>query len=333
MQELPSFHFDTDVIRVTNLLKNEMALAEIRAKSPDAVPQKVLDVYGEVCFPEGYDDRPYTYASIVLSSDGKMAYPDVPQGPVIASSNQLDPDCGKTDFWVLNMLRTYADAVIIGARTLQMEPEATSHIFCEELAKARVEVLKKSPYPINVAISFDGTDVPLEHKIFTSEGLVSMICTSPEGGEFLAKALTERGRAFALYGPYSTADAADADAIKKKMAESPDSVHILTTGTGHVPNSKMMLAILRRLGIQRAMIESPSYMWHLFENKALDEFFINYSMVFAGGDITMGLRQPFTSTSHPHSELLMLGVHKANLICTRQRLHYEFMEDGPAGKQ
>lgn len=325
MLDLPYIPFDPAAVRVQNLLKNEEALAAIRAVSPDVVPDKIREVYGEVCFPAALDERPYTYASIVLSSDGKMAYPDCPQGPVIASSNKLDPDCGKTDFWVLNMLRTYADAIIIGARTLQTEPDATSHIFDKELADARVNLLKKPMHPLNLAVSFDGTDVPLEHKIFGSEGIVSMICTSEKGGEYLAKALAEKGRACTLYGPYTDAGTADADAIRRSMEQKPGDVHVLSTGKGDAPDSKVLLAILRRMGIQRAMVESPSYMWHLFQTKSLDEFFINYSMVFAGGDITMGLRQPFTSEVHPHSELLMLGVHRQNLICTRQRLHYEFM--------
>ena len=325
MLELPYVDFDPERIRVTSLLKNEEALEEIRRQSPDVVPEKVKAVYGEVCFPEAPEHRPYTYASIVLSSDGKMAFPDCPQGPVIASGNKLDPDSGKTDFWVLNMLRMYADAIVIGARTLQKEPDGTSHVFDKELAEARVQVLKKPLHPINLVVSFDGTDVPLEHKVFNSEGLVSLICTSDDGGKYLEKALPEKGLAYKLYGAYKTPDEADAAAIQQSMAENPACVHVLTTGEGNVPDSKTLLAILRRMGIRLLLIESPSYMWHLFQNKGLDELFVNYSMVFAGGDITMGLRDPFTSEEHPHSELLMLGAHHRNLICTRQRLHYEFM--------
>lgn len=325
MQELPTFNFDTNTISIKNLFKNQEELLKIKQNCKHDVPQKVMDVYGEVCLPEGCENRPYTYASIVLSSDGKMAYPDVPQGPVIASSNQLDPDCGKADFWVLNMLRTYSDAVIIGARTLLAEPDATSHIFCKDLAAARVDILKKPLHPLNVVISFDGTDVPLDHKVFNSPGLPSFICTSPEGGAFLADSLAKKGRKFSIYGPFTTPDVARASEIKANMAKEPLSIHILTTGQGKSPQSSVMLAFLRHMGVMRALIESPSYMWHLMQNKALDEFFLNYSMVFTGGEMTMGLPLAFTSKSHPHSDILMLGLHKANLICTRQRLNYNFL--------
>jgi hypothetical protein len=63
-------------------------------------------------------------------------------------------------------------------------------------------------------------------------------------------------------------------------------------------------------------------MWHLLQNNALDEIFINYSMLFAGGAAVLGRAQPFTSTGHPHTELLTLGIHRQNFIFTRQRLRY-----------
>ena len=76
------------------------------------------------------------------------------------------------------------------------------------------------------------------------------------------------------------------------------------------------------MDIRKLCIESPSYMWHLIETKAMDEMFINYSMVFAGGPLAMGVQRPFSATDHPHSELLLLAAHRNNFIFTRQRLRY-----------
>ncbi len=306
------------------LSQNKEALADIRARSNDVVPQKVKDVYGEVCFPGGYAERPYAFASIVLSADGKMAFGDVPQGPVIAGANRLDEAGGKTDFWVLNMLRTYADGVIIGARTLQTEPDATSHIFCEELAAARTaEMGMQTQHPVNIAVSFDGTDVPLEHKIFHGNSLQSMICTSEAGLAYLAGQIGSRPHK--LFGPFAAATQENADAVRRSMAQFPAHVHIVATGAGSAPDSAVLLCLLRKMGMERLCIESPSYMWHLMQNRALDEFFINYSLVFAGGNLSPGGAIPFTSQSHPHSELLMLGRHKSNFLFTRQRMRYEYL--------
>ena len=74
-----------------------------------------LDLWKEMCI----RDRPYTFSSIVLSSDGKMAYQDNPSGPLVAKNNFLDPDGSLGDFWVLNVLRSYADGIIVGANTLR----------------------------------------------------------------------------------------------------------------------------------------------------------------------------------------------------------------------
>jgi hypothetical protein len=59
------------------------------------------------------------------------------------------------------------------------------------------------------------------------------------------------------------------------------------------------------------------------ENKALDEFFINYSMVYAGGTITPGYQLPFSHIEHPHAELLTMGTHRSSFIFTRQKLYYD----------
>lgn len=320
MQPLPTFHFPTQDIKLNILMRQEEALAKIKAESKDIVPEKVKEVYGELYLPEPSEDRPYTFASIVLSSDGKIAFPDDPQGPLIAGKNRLDPEGGKADFWVLNMLRAYSDASLIGARTLQAEPDGTSHVFCEELSRARTEVMgKPSVYPINLVVSFDGTDIPLEHKVFTSGQVQAMIATSPDGGIYLDREMKQAHRCF---GPYVTSADVDIDEIQGFIAANPGVIPVFLTGTGVRPDSKVLLSLLRRLGIRKMCIESPSYMWHLIENKAMDEMFINYSMVFVGGTTAMGTYRAFTTADHPHSEMLMLSAHRSNFIFTRQKLRY-----------
>jgi riboflavin biosynthesis pyrimidine reductase len=328
MREPPSLRFDSGSIRIEPLFRAEEALAEISALSPDRMPQKVCDVYGGLCFPPAPAARPYTFASLVLSSDGKMAFGDDPKGPVIASANKLDPDGALADFWVLNMLRAYADAVIMGARTLQAEPETAAYVFCGELADDRIAVMrKKSRHPLNVVVSFDGTDIPLDHAVFDSRGLSSMIATSEAGGAYLDKALGKRRRR--IFGPYRDAAGSSGKELSSDLAEirlameDPEVLPVLLTGSGNRPDSGLLLLTLRLTGVERLCVEAPSYMWHLLNNRAMDEMFINYSMLFAGGPASLGAAGPFTSLVHPHVELLMMGIHRRNFIYTRQKLRYD----------
>jgi len=313
-------YFPTEDIKISLVMQREDILKQIEEKSQDVVPRKVLDVYGKVLMPPAPEDRPYTFASIVLSSDGKIAFPDDPQGPLIAGKNLLDKEGGLADFWVLNMLRAYADATIIGARTLQAEPKGTSHVFCKELAEARLkEMGKKTDCPWNVIVSFDGTDIPLDHMVFHSDEIEVRIGTSPQGAEYLRQRMTGP---YLIFGPYKSIEEVEVNQIQQRMAAAPQAVPIFATGEGNVPDSKILLYILRRLGIEKLCVESPSYMFHLLTNQAMDEMFINYSMVFVGGNITMGSYMSFSVNDHPHADILMLGYHRSNFIFTRQKICY-----------
>lgn len=58
---------------------------------PPLTCEKIREIYGELRFPAVPADRPYTYTSLVTSLDGKIAFSDAPQGPLIARLNQKDP--------------------------------------------------------------------------------------------------------------------------------------------------------------------------------------------------------------------------------------------------
>lgn len=325
MSELARMHFPTEDIKISVVMKRDDILKEIEQKSKDLVPKKVLEVYGKIMMPPAPEDRPYTFGSIVLSSDGKMAYPDDPQGPLIAGKNLLDKEGGMADFWILNMLRAYSDATIIGARTLQAEPKGTSHVFCAEMAEARVkEMGKKTDCPWNVIVSFDGTDIPLEHMIFDTDEIEVRIGTSPQGAEYLQQHMT---KPHLIFGPYKDITEVDITDIQAKMAAERNAIPIFATGEGNNPDSKILLYILRKLGIEKLCIESPSYMFHLLDNEAMDEMFINYSAVFVGGNITMGSYKSFSVNDHPHADIVMLGHHRSNFIFTRQILRYGLKEN------
>lgn len=317
INDLPRFDFPKDEMKLKVMNLQEEFLEEAKRQSSMGVPKKVTDVYGEVNFPRPNEDRPYTFSSLVLSFDGKMAFEDDPQGPFIASKNKLDPMGGLTDFWVLNMLRMYSDAVIVGAKTMENEEDMTAHVFDPELEIARIKELnKESKIPTNVIISFDAKDIPLEHKMMNVEGMPIMIATSPEGADYLRKNFHKD----CVYLPH--VESVDgAKSIKEKHTDG--KLYVISTGEGNRPDTTVMLAVLRQMGINYLVVESPSFTGHLMQLKALDEWFINYSSVYAGGSISPCTTQVMETENHPHADLISVGLHKSNFIFTRQRLRYD----------
>jgi riboflavin biosynthesis pyrimidine reductase len=325
--KLPLFHFPGEKISIKTVMRNEEALKAIRQASPDPEsPAKVQEVYGDLSFPPAPEDRPYTFGSLVQSADGKIAFPDRPEGPLVAGKNFLDPWGGKADFWVLNMLRAYSDCAIIGAKTLQAEPAGTSHVFCEELALERQSVLgKEGISPWNCIVSFDGTDIPLDHAIFGYDEITVLIGTGPDGADYLKKAMGDR---IAVLGPFADSSAVPGkEELQQWWRDKKADVALIVTGEGSRPDAAALLKVLRLLGVERAIIESPSYLWHLVSFGAMDELFLNYSTVYVGGSIVLGGFSSFTTKDHPHGRILQLGTHGDSFLFTRQQFVYGCKEE------
>ncbi|MEI7885419.1 MAG: dihydrofolate reductase family protein [Clostridia bacterium] len=312
--------FPVEAIKQIPLMKMEEKLAAIKASSPDKPTlTKIKEVYGEVYFPPAPANRPYTVASIVVSVDGKIAFMDNQQGPLISSKNLQDSDGGFSDFWVLNMLRAYADGVVVGAKTMQMEEEMTAACFDPELANARTSLMGKKHYcPTHIVVSFDGTDIPFGHKLFDIDGQV-IIATSPQGLTYTKEHI---GREVVTLGPFAQLADVQMEEINATIKANPNKIILLATGSEAKTDGVILLAILRGIGIERLMIESPSYMTYLMSIGAMDEMFINYSTVFVGGKVGFGAFQHFTTDDHPHSDFLQINLHKQNFLYTRQKLVY-----------
>ena len=323
MHKLQFFRTPKDDLKIHMLYQDGPALASIQA---DAGQSKTLpDVeayYTPLFFPKAPADRPYTVSSIVLSSDGKMAYRDNPAGPLIAKNNFLDPEGAAGDFWVLNVLRACADGVIAGANTLAKEPGTTFHVYDEDLSRQRREALGKPRQPAGVVVSFDATDIPFDHTSFhvdPAEELKMLIATGPDGLDYIQKHSPLK---HVICGPFSSRDEVD-QADLPRLDRDFDVVPVLVTGTGKEPDGRLMLYMLRKMGLEQLCVESPSYCTYLLQENMLDEYFINYSMVFAGGTATPGAFLPFGHLDHPHAELLSLGIHRHNFLFTRQKIRYD----------
>lgn len=210
MNELVFFEIPKQNLKIQIVKKSDEILEQIRKESAEtAVMPDVAQYYTDIYFPKAPSDRPYTFSSIVLSSDGKMAYGDNPSGPLIAKNNFLDPDGSLGDFWVLNVLRAYADGIIIGARTLLSEPGITCHVYEERLTRQRREVLGKKYQPCGVIVSLDGTDIPFDHYIFDvdpKEEYKLVIATSPRGAEYI---MANSPLKHPVIGPFKTIEDVD----------------------------------------------------------------------------------------------------------------------------
>ena len=326
MNHLNYFTTPKENLKINMVYRDEAALAELRRASAEkACMPDVSEYYTDIFFPEAPADRPYTFSSIVLSADGKMAYQDKPAGPLIAKNNYLDPDGSLGDFWVLNILRAYCDADIMGANTLAKEPNVTFTVYDEDLNRQRREVLGKKHPPLTVVASFDGTDIPGDHYAFgvdPAEEYKLSINTSPAGMEYIKKNSPLK---HVFWGPFTSREQVDAFDFGEVFCDY-DVVPVIVTGEGTTTDSKLLLYILRRLGMMKLLVESPSYCAHMLQNGMLDEYFINYSMVYAGGTTTPGHMTPYGAENHPHANLLSLGMHRSNFMFTRQKLCYNVTE-------
>jgi riboflavin biosynthesis pyrimidine reductase len=314
----PKIDYDYKAIALKRLFRHE---DEVHFQEKGLLSPSALKVYGDLRFPTSREDRVYTMGCFVTSIDGKLAFPDNPAGPVVAKANSLDAAGAEADFWVLNLFRANADIIIGGAGTMWKEPDGTCSIFDRDLEDARVKAGKPAA-PWLVVCSLDGTDIRYQDTLFDSQPV--MLHTSP-AGEIPVR--EHYGRPFYIVGPYADAGeaAADSDAIRRgfearKDAEAP----VILTGEGSETDSAALLTILRIMGMERALVESPSYCHVLMQDALLDELTLNYSCLYIGG-IAVGLgngMEPFTSTRHPESELLSIHMHSPSFLYFRHRLRY-----------
>ena len=321
--QLDFFDMPKNDLKIAPIYRNEQLLALLAERSgggrslPDAAGYYTTPVQ----FPKPGGDRPYTISSIVLSADGKMAYMDNREGPLIAKNNFADRAGGAADFWCLNMLRAYSDGLIIGANTLQNEPSSVNSCMEISLLRQRGEVLGKQDQPCQVIVSLDGTDIPFGHPTFRVDPearLRVMLATSPAGWAYIK---ANSPLKHTLLGPFTDREQAECTA-PAELNGGFDTISVLVTGEEDRPDTALMLYVLRRLGMQTVCVESPTYCAVLMDHGLLDEYFINYSMVYAGGMMTPGTAFPKGYREHPHAELVSVGIHRQNFLYTRQLLLY-----------
>lgn len=170
--------FEAEKIKIHSIFQSD------ELKSYQKIPvqsAKIREVYGaELAFPEAPEDRPYIFASFVTSIDGKLAYADKPSAFYVAGKNMMAGGGKDTDFWILNALRGVCDAAIIGGNSMKTDADYSMHCMDEEVQKDR-EAAGLASIPLNIVMTLDATDVPLEHELLKNEEVPVILATSPEG--------------------------------------------------------------------------------------------------------------------------------------------------------
>ncbi|MFR5602345.1 MAG: dihydrofolate reductase family protein [Lachnospiraceae bacterium] len=308
--------FDVEKTKIREIYKSQ-ELENAKTASIDC--QEIRDIYGELKFGELHEDRPYTYTSLVTSIDGRIAFTDAPQGPLIAKLNQYDGEGAGADWWILNMLRASADGVIIGAGTMNAERDYTVHVFSQHLEDAR-EQAGMSLVPWNIISSLDATDIPFDHILFDMEEIPVMISTSAAGVALAQENLKDK---MWLVGPVSDKSQVT-DEMIEGMKANRDKVIVIATGD-KAPDSHVALYIMKRFGLDKVLVETPSYMHYLVSEKMMDELFFNYSCIYVGGQaLTIGkFGREFTSENHPHTRMLSIHTHSDHFFYFRHKLIYD----------
>ncbi len=319
--EFPSIEFDIKKVTTNNCYINKELISEINSNSDvSKYLPKVEQTYGRVSFPDG-NEYPYSFASIALSMDGKMAYPERPEGPLVAISNRLNPDGALTDFYILNFLRAYSDIIIQGSNTLKAEEDLWNVVFDKDLVEERVKYLGKSTkHPGTVIVTLDGTDIPLEHQLFSQNKLPLSIFTTTRGARFLE----EQGEGkFKHVLNLVDNDPAIGNKMKEILKDISGVIPVITADKGNGTDLKLFMKSLKLGGVNQAIVESPTITWLLMKEKIMNEYFLTHTSVFIGGQLSPGWNMPFSFDEHPHAEILQMNNHKSSFIYTRQAIKYD----------
>ncbi|MDD2371822.1 MAG: dihydrofolate reductase family protein [Firmicutes bacterium] len=319
--EFPSIEFNKNKVTTTNCYKNIDLLSEINSKADNSkYSPKVEQTYGRLSFPDG-NEYPYSFASIALSMDGKMAYPERPEGPLVAISNRLNPDGALTDFYILNFLRAYSDIIIQGSNTLKAEEDLWNVVFDKDLVEERIKYLgKKTEHPGTVIITLDGTDIPLDHQLFSQNKLPLCIFTTTRGAEYLeAKGNGKFKHVLNLVEGNSDIGVK----MKVILKEVSNIIPVISADKGNATDLKLFMKSLKLGGVNQAIVESPTITWLLMKEKIMNEYFLTHTSVFIGGQLSPGWNMPFSYDNHPHAEILQINNHKSSFIYTRQAIKYD----------
>jgi riboflavin biosynthesis pyrimidine reductase len=236
-----------------------------REYAESALPQKLRELYdGDLRFRRSPAARPFVIANFVSTLDGVVSFEMKGKsgGSTISGSNPADR-------FIMGLLRASADAVMIGAGTLNdvsakslwtpgyVYPDAKD--LYEEY---RVNAQHKPRYPLLVVVSGSGR-LELKRAIFRTPAIRTVVIT------------TSAGR----------------DELKRRGAATSGSVaiHALNSSGGSIAPRAILQLLQSQYGVKRLLHEGgPTLFGQFLAAEAIDELFLTLSPQIAGrkGDAT-----------------------------------------------
>ena len=201
---------------------------------------------------------------------------------------------------------------------MNAESDYTAHVFSQQLEDARVAA-GMEPVPWNIISSLDATDIPFDHVLFKTKEVPVMISTSTAGVPVIREKMKED---YYLVGPVKDIYEVTGEMIESMKANR-NKVLVIATGD-KAPDSKVALYIMKKFGLNKVLVETPSYMHYLVSQGMMDELFFNYSCIYVGGQaLTIGkFGQEFGSEDHPHTRMLSIHSHSDHFFYFRHKLIY-----------
>ena len=224
-----------------------------------ALPQGLRELYdGDLHFRTSPGERPFVIANFVSTLDGVVSYEIKGQasGATISGS---DP----ADRFIMGLLRAAADAVIVGARTVQTVspqslwiPEYTYPAAKALFMEYRVDVLHKPEFPLLVVVTGSGK-LELERAIFRTPGVRTLVITTSAGRDELT-----RGGATKL----GSVD-----------------IQALNSSSGSIAPQSILQLLNVQFGIRMLLHEGgPTLFGQFLAAEAVDELFMTLSPQIAG---------------------------------------------------
>jgi riboflavin biosynthesis pyrimidine reductase len=218
---------------------------------PSAVQSDAFRPYGNLGFPEPPPDRPWIYSNFVQSLDGITSLLGrFGSGSHISRSEE--------DRWLMDLLRTHADAVIMGVNTLTFErlymESPRGPIFKianEEMLRLRQQLGRRKLQ--NIFVTNSARLQLAEFRVFESELVESYVVTTAAGASVLE-------------------------------AQKHPNVEIIACGEWPRVDLRKMVRLLReRLGIRYLLCEGgPTFYASMMKTSLIDEKFVTVSPVEVG---------------------------------------------------
>jgi riboflavin biosynthesis pyrimidine reductase len=225
----------------------------------DSLPlsSQLAALYGDLQFPMSVD-KPYVVANLVTSLDGVVSFdlPGHPGGGDISGSNPHDR-------MVMGLLRTAADAVIVGAGTLRATPGhvwTAEHIYPQLNKEYKIfrNNLKKSPSPLNVIVTARG-EIDLSLPLFQSSGVPVLVVTNPAG------------------------------AIRIRRSSPPRSVQVLVLEEGRLNTQNILKEVNAIVHGSLILVEGgPHLLGDFIAERSLDEQFLTLAPQIVGRNGDLG---------------------------------------------